>query len=204
MTQEHEGPQSPSIHIAHRVRALRDAEGISAAGVAKEVSTDHGLAMTRDTLANIEIHRRGNVTVEELFALALVLNVSPTNLLLPDDPEEEVAVSGGVTATAWWVREWIYGREALPARNDTESFMRAAPAAERERYRNARHPLVVALGVLQGAVFEALSDETESNATTNPKGHADYLRRQAEDIVQYVELLARQLDRRAEESSWRP
>ena len=129
----------------------------------------HGVPMGRQGITKIETGRRDSLTVHELFALALALNVSPADLLIPadDSPYDdqghftqdrtasvEVELTPGtneqspVTAPARSVRQWVGGEDRLPLPDVTaenyedllEEFFRAAPAAQRRRRRLMRHP----------------------------------------------------------------
>lgn len=55
------------------------------------------------------------VTVDELVALAVALQVSPSSLLLPldDSPAKTVEVSGGGSVTADVAWDWVDGRRPL-------------------------------------------------------------------------------------------
>ena len=55
------------------------------------------------------------VTVDELLALALALNVAPVHLIVPpDDYETPYAVTATVTSPNYRVRGWIRGLFVLP------------------------------------------------------------------------------------------
>lgn len=77
--------------------------------------------MTRSGLANIENNRRADLTLEEVAALAIALNVSPTNLLLPKESRDSKPESLVVSVTpnrqdfGPFVRRWIYGETRLPS-----------------------------------------------------------------------------------------
>ena len=70
--------------------------------------------MTRAVLASVEADRRGRLTLEEILAFAMVLNVSPINLLVPADIHADAPVTPLVTQPAVWVRSWLAGKARLP------------------------------------------------------------------------------------------
>jgi len=69
-------------------------------------------------VTKLETRRRKSITVEELLALAYVLDVAPVYLLLPvDDERAPYAYTPDRTAEVWRVREWVRGHPyaAAPA-----------------------------------------------------------------------------------------
>lgn len=84
-------PPSPGRVVAERIRALRTAHGWSAQRLADAVFA-LGVPWSRSVVANVESGRRPDVTVDELFAVAQALRVSPVALMLPDE-ETAVAVT---------------------------------------------------------------------------------------------------------------
>jgi transcriptional regulator with XRE-family HTH domain len=74
--------------------------------------------------------RRRAVTVDELLALALALNVAPVHLLVPpDDSDEPYQITQTVTATSRFnARAWIRG--VFPLSGDRRDFDTEAPQHE--------------------------------------------------------------------------
>jgi hypothetical protein len=70
------------------------------------------------------------VSVDELLALALALNVAPVHLLVPpDDPDEPYPITQTVTATSRFVaRGWIRG--VSPLSGDRREFDTEVPQDE--------------------------------------------------------------------------
>lgn len=107
---------TPADVVATRVRELRRRRGLTAQQLA-EAMTKAGVPWSRGVVAKLENDRRGDkgVTVAELFALALVLEVAPTELLSPSS--YDVGVAYGVTPTRVEeparVREWLDMRVSL-------------------------------------------------------------------------------------------
>lgn len=106
------------------MRRLRDTRQITTGGLAELVSA-HGVPMSPTTVTKIEKHSR-RVTVDELAALAEVLDVAPAALLIPADadPVAEVAMFAGrmlrgpfhleVDADADGVQSWTLGGRRVP------------------------------------------------------------------------------------------
>jgi transcriptional regulator with XRE-family HTH domain len=111
-----ETPVGPVATIAQRVKELRGRRGWTAAHLGKELGR-HGISWDRFTVANLESGKRQNVTVQELYALALALDVSPTNLLVPlDDRPYQITPTRAENADM--VRAWVRGEEPLPGSDE--------------------------------------------------------------------------------------
>lgn len=195
-------PRSPSWFAAENIRRWRGKE--SQERFARRVA-DLGVTMNRSILANIESHRREGLTVEEVFALALALNMSPTNLVLPHEEETEVAVTPTITEYPLFVRSWIYGESRLPStygdrqedhdRQLDHDFQRKAPEHELRRRDEAvqRHPLTMAITELQTFARDSILGPKER---VDPPLLAEGLRRAAKKVAAYAELLADDIDDR--------
>lgn len=73
-------PNSLSAAVAARARAVRNMRGLSARELADRM-TEAGCPMSRVTLASLETGRRAHVSVDELYAMAHVLTVTPEYLV---------------------------------------------------------------------------------------------------------------------------
>lgn len=185
----------PSWYAAENVRQWRRE---SQEGLARRVA-ELGVPMNRSILANIESHRRQDLTLEEAFALAVALNVSPTNLILPSDETVEVAVTPTLPEFPLIVRSWVYGHSRLPATDDKRldhEFRSRAPEHElRDRDEAVwRHPLVMALLELRTLARDAILGPQER---VDPPLLAEALRRTAKKVAAYAELLADEVDQAA-------
>jgi transcriptional regulator with XRE-family HTH domain len=125
-------PRTPVTVVAQRTKELRGRRGWTAAQLGAEVSK-HGVQWDRFTVANLENGKRQNVTVQELFALALALGVAPVNLLVPleDEPYQITPTRAESAATA---RAWVRGDRPLPGA-DERTFLAEAPLDELRRAR---------------------------------------------------------------------
>lgn len=189
-------------HVAENVQTLRRPR--SAEALAASVQLE-GVAMNRSALANIESHRRADLTLEEVAALAIALNVSPTNLLLPPDgASDRVAVTPKREDHAWLVRQWIYGRMRLPSvagevrdsrdRDlDAEFRIKAAPESERRQgdERFSRHPISFAVAELMTYVRDGILGPTQY---MTPQLLASAIRRAVDNVSTTALRLADELD----------
>lgn len=124
-------PITPVATIAQRVKQLRGRRGWTAAQLGAELAP-HGVRWDRFTVANLENGKRQNVTVNELFALALALDVAPVNLLVPlHDTPYEVTPSRAEGADA--VRSWVRGEEPLPGMEERTFFAEVSTQDMRRR-----------------------------------------------------------------------
>lgn len=191
----HTRSRGPSWYAAENVRAWRGKE--TQERLATRVA-QLGVTMNRSILANIESHRREELTVEEVFAFALALNMSPTNLVLPNDEATEVAVTPTVTEYPFFVRLWIYGERRLTSTGGDErqldlDFQRKAPEHElRQRDEKVRrHPLAMAISEMQGLVQDSILGPKER---VGGRHLAEGLRRTAKKLAAYAELLADEVE----------
>jgi transcriptional regulator with XRE-family HTH domain len=106
----------PGQVLALRVKEARERRGWSQGELAKRVSA-LGYSLARPVINRIEQGgvRAGNVSVEDLLALAAALGVPPVHLLVPLDDDAELAVTPGVPPLpAREARAWIRGFLPLP------------------------------------------------------------------------------------------
>src|SRR6266516_1554143 len=132
---------TPSDVVGDRVRQLRKKWGMTVEQLAQRCAEEGMLELTEQALYNIEAgrrsgqgRRRGNrraVTVDELCALARVLDVAPVHLLaLPDETVQQVTRRTAVAAPEVFL--WARGDRPLAGQDETryltESY--ATPAWE--------------------------------------------------------------------------
>jgi transcriptional regulator with XRE-family HTH domain len=108
------GPVAP--RVSANLRELREKRGLSLAELYARLDR-LGRPIVPTGLHKIEKGTR-RVDVDDLVALAMALNVTPTRLLLPgaaqpDDAPVELAPGRAVPWERAWA--WAVGREALPA-----------------------------------------------------------------------------------------
>lgn len=97
--------------VRARIKDVRTRQGLSGATIARRMS-ELGFSWSRDVVGHIETGRRTSVTVDELMALAVVLDVSPLVLLLPETPECPLAPR--LRADGQQVYRWVIGRGRRP------------------------------------------------------------------------------------------
>ncbi len=86
-----------------------------------------GIPWDRSVVAKFENGRRATVSLEEVFALAYVLDVAPVNLMTSTDlGAPPHGVVSGVVASADDVREWIRGRKPLGDQDVDTYFSKVA------------------------------------------------------------------------------
>ena len=105
----------PGQVLARRVKEARERRGWSQGELAEQVNA-LGYSLARPIINRIEQGgvRAGNVSVEDLFALAAALGVAPVHLLVPLDDEAALEVTPSVAVSAQLARAWIRGRLPLP------------------------------------------------------------------------------------------
>jgi transcriptional regulator with XRE-family HTH domain len=143
--------------IADQVTKLRKERGITAQRLADELNKV-GVDWTRDTVTKFETRRRGSIDVTELFALALVLNVPPTLLIVPSDAET-VPVVPIDNVSAYRMLLWLLGEYPLPDYGGGGHWLNAGvPIRLVRRYRDAEMSVANALSGLADADYLAAKD----------------------------------------------
>lgn len=122
--------------VAKNLARIRNAQRKTTAQLG-ELVTELGIPMTASTVTKIEKRDR-RVTVDELVALALALDVSPATLLLPtEQPGAPVQLSPEGAPVPWeaaW--RWLHGETPLPGSDS------AATWDQRVRWLDANRPYV--------------------------------------------------------------
>jgi transcriptional regulator with XRE-family HTH domain len=103
--------ETPTAVVARRMRTLR--QGKFTAEQLAEAMTAQGIPWQRSIVANLENGRRDAVSVDELFALALVLGVTPAALLV-DIEAESSQVTPSVDVLPAELLLWVLGDATLP------------------------------------------------------------------------------------------
>lgn len=131
--------QSPSDVVAARVRQVRGKRHMTVAQLAARCAELGAPLLTEQALYKLEARRPGKrhprpVTVDELLALALALDVAPVHLLVPpDDDQEPYPVTVAVTEISFRVRCWVRGLfplARLPKVGDQRQYFSEVPADE--------------------------------------------------------------------------
>jgi transcriptional regulator with XRE-family HTH domain len=121
---------------AARIRQVRMTRGLDVLQLAALCKQEGAAELTADALYKLET-RRGSpsgrprpVTVDELLALAAVLNCPPVSLLVDPDDTGPYPVTAAITAEAPWVRAWIRGVAPLRDDDKLREFRAELPADE--------------------------------------------------------------------------
>lgn len=130
--------------VAANVKRLRKARGWSLKALSEQLDAV-GRKLSQDAINKIEngaekatqkqIRR---VDVDDLIAFAVVFNVNPSTLLLPDTIKGEAAITGVGTVPAEDAWKWADGRRPLqiPAEDDGTSILDFTRWARPEGLRN--------------------------------------------------------------------
>lgn len=123
-----DGPTKPTAALVANVRRLRRKRGLTAEELADRL-TELGVKIGRVGVVKLEGGNRKSVAIEELFALAVALNVSPLTLLVSTGDYDQMEVTPTTTATSVEVGKWVAGdkrlrNEGVPAWMD---FVRELP-----------------------------------------------------------------------------
>lgn len=83
-----------------------------------------GIPWNRTTVAKLETGRRESITVQELLALARVLEVPPVWLLVDAKAGTPVPIAEGVEVDPWAALLWLTGTQPLDGRAGTHGPVR--------------------------------------------------------------------------------
>ncbi|MEV0209420.1 helix-turn-helix domain-containing protein [Streptomyces sp. NPDC050788] len=129
-----EEPADPTGTVRARVKELRRRKGLTAAELGEELAK-LGVPWNRAIVTNFELGRRPAVSVQEVMALALVLDVAPVNLLVPLDSQPyRVTPEGAHVQGSGDVWRWLRGDRPLPGTQTAgaRTFYAEVPAEEIE------------------------------------------------------------------------
>lgn len=108
--------QSPGVAFGEQVRRVRLAKGWSSQGLLAEALEGVGYFINRSTLTRLENGTR-TPSLDEAFAVAVALEVSPLALVLPFEATGSVAVAPDVAVPVEQARAWARGDEPLPGQD---------------------------------------------------------------------------------------
>jgi transcriptional regulator with XRE-family HTH domain len=114
--------------VAKRVREVRQKRGLTAAQLAEQM-TRVGVPWKRGVVAKLESGLREAVSVEELLALAYVLDVAPVHLLVPFDDKTPYRATPTRVEPSGAVRDWVRGAWYLEG-VDVRGFFSELPPHE--------------------------------------------------------------------------
>jgi transcriptional regulator with XRE-family HTH domain len=122
---------TPSHVFGRQVRRMRESlrPKVSQAELARRL-TEHGLPTNQVGVSRIETGERDDVSINEVFAIAVALNVSPLFLLAGTYAGETVDIVPGMPVAPSLMAYWLRG-ERPPPGADEEAFFDNVPLDER-------------------------------------------------------------------------
>jgi transcriptional regulator with XRE-family HTH domain len=126
----------PSDVVRRQLRHVRVSRGLTQKGLAKRLS-ELGYPMESLTVARIEHGRMKRLSLDDVFAFAYALNVSPLFLMQSQEAVKVVPDVEPVDQVA--LRSWLRGYEPLPGQ-EVQHFNRELPPDELNDLRIAALP----------------------------------------------------------------
>ncbi len=117
---------SPSDNVRQRVRAVRSRQRWSLAQLAERMG-ELGYPMDVSTIGKIERGQRG-VSIDDVFALALALEVAVIHLCVPLSDDDRLAVTETRAMHPQLARRWARGFDPLDA--DRRIYLTEQPLSE--------------------------------------------------------------------------
>jgi transcriptional regulator with XRE-family HTH domain len=147
--------------------------------------------MDRSTIARLENGDRG-VTLDDVFHLAVALDVSPMRLMTPDKPSHPIVVAPALDPVlAGHVRRWVNGDQPLEE-SDDRFFFKEIPE-ERELMR--RNAGIAQIQLLLQDIYDCMVDpeNPDPELLTQLLGYLGQQVQQWGDLVnrQYAETMKR-------------
>jgi transcriptional regulator with XRE-family HTH domain len=102
----------PTAVLIANIKRLRRKRGLTAQQLSERL-IELGVNIGRVGVAKMEGGNRRSISIEELFAMALALNVSPLTLLVPEAEDEHVEITPTTTVTSSEVGLWVAGDNPL-------------------------------------------------------------------------------------------
>jgi transcriptional regulator with XRE-family HTH domain len=166
--------------VAKRVAELRKAAGLNQADLAAGISK-YGPKWSRSTVVKLEGQRRESLSVTDLFAIALALDVPPVWLLVDPTSADPVPIAVGqesVSLDAWSAILWMVGREPI------------APMAPGSRFGQARAALAELQRLAQGlSAIRATEEARAEGAGVREADRPNEDRRLIGALVRPLDLL---------------
>jgi transcriptional regulator with XRE-family HTH domain len=150
--------KTPSEIFAVEVRTTRERKGWTQQQLADRL-VELDCPIDRSTIAKIESGKRG-ISLDEAFAFAAALGVSPAALALPRGSDTDVRVAPKRTVRGYQAHRWLQGR--APLLDDNERFYNdARPDFEASAFEYSpwAHDLVKAVDALVLWLSEASHEQ---------------------------------------------
>lgn len=159
---------------------------------------DRGVKILPSGLSDLEKGTKRKLTVEEMLTLAITLNTSVIDLLVPEDGSPLNVAEGVESLQPSWLENWLRGETPWPATADEsarEEFFNTASEVRKYRERTGMYPEMQEISALRSSVANAIEGPGEWNLVEDPKLMAEHLRDQAERVSTIVGFLADRLER---------
>lgn len=178
-----------------RIRKLRELTGQALINRLSEC----GVKLLPSGLSDLENGRR-KLTVEELLALAIVLNTSIIDLLTPADGSALKVAEAVEPLLPVWLERWLSGETPWPpdlgSEDYTKAFFDTASETRRMQNRIATRPELQEIAALRSAVVGAVEGPgTWVNQIDDPKLMAQLMRDTLSRVNAYVNLLADKIEK---------
>jgi transcriptional regulator with XRE-family HTH domain len=110
---EYPAETATTAAVAARVKQLRKNARLSGAALAERMA-ELGFRWNQSTVAKLEAGRRRAITVDELKALAVVLDIPLVWLMADPKSETPVPIARGIEVDPWTALLWMIGEDRLP------------------------------------------------------------------------------------------
>lgn len=135
--------------IARRIKALRKARGLTQRQLADRVGV-LGVKVDHSRIARVE-HDTASLDLSEAIAVAIALEVSLVDLIVPDEPNERVGVTPKMDVDRDQIRVWLVAQDEVDQlvdgiRHRVHELAALRPAYERAAWKEemiARNPAAI-------------------------------------------------------------
>jgi transcriptional regulator with XRE-family HTH domain len=165
----------PSEVVGSRVRDLRIARGWSQARLA-DCLQDVGINLGQSNVARLETGKR-DVSLDDVYCLALALDCPPLILLAPGDDTTRVRV-GRRGENASRLRAWIVGRQPLDTVRNHDAY--------REHVGRLREPTGFTVGPFLREIADQLDADTAEGQEQAILSALDYLKGSLRAVRQFA------------------
>lgn len=192
-------PFRPTDYFSKRLREIRTKRNLGVKELADKLGVEPTVIVKLEAPGRGKQYGREQVTLEEVLTLSHLLNISPTNMLVPADGGQLLRIGADVFP-ALLVRAWMYGNDPLDPGDDRADFFGDAPDWEGRHAATYRHPVMTRLETLRGAARAAITEDFEK---VEPRLLAKYMREELAKLGAYVELLAQETEEKGQTMSER-
>ncbi len=182
----------PGRTVARNVQAIRKRRNLGQQQLSARLA-ELGRPIPPTALSKLEDGKR-RVDVDDLVALAIALNVSPSRLLLPERYDDQsFELTPTTTAPSWLAWSWAEGDGPLaaePSEDEQEDYDRERPVGRR---RLSQHPAMRSAEQIRFGILRLLDH------LRKPEGRDEQIRRYLQYTRREIQVLSSELDRIKEE-----